>query len=132
MKKKIQAAIEGATGKALATTGPCGLNVVPVSAVKIVDGNIHLFDFFMNKTVVNIKQSKQASLACWDGLSGVQIKAEATYVTEGDAFLASDAWAKEAYPDRTLRGLIVLRPTECYSVSALDNPGAPIALKDEA
>jgi predicted pyridoxine 5'-phosphate oxidase superfamily flavin-nucleotide-binding protein len=130
MKKKIENAVLGATGRALATSGPAGLNVVPVSAAHVINEAIHLFDFFMNKTVVNIKQNPHAALACWDGLAGVQIKAIAEYITEGEVFAAADAWAKETYPDRTLRGLIVLHPLECYSVSPLENPGTVIALQD--
>ena len=123
--------VTSATGRALATSGPCGLNVVPVSAAHIVSDTIRLYDFFMNKTVVNIKQNPQVALSCWDGLAGVQIKAKAEYVTDGADFAQANTWAKEAYPERVLRGVIILQPTECYSISPLAQPGAALALHDE-
>lgn len=121
MNKQIEHAILNASGRALATCGPEGINVIPVSAANVIDGKIHLFDFFMAKTVANVKVDDQVALACWEGLTGVQIKATAEYVTKGAIFEETSAWAKEAYPERTLRGVLVLSPTECYSVTPTDD-----------
>ena len=121
MTKQIEHAILNASGRALATNGPAGLNVIPVSAAQVIDGAIHLFDFFMSKTVTNIQSDNHVALVCWEGLSGVQVKATAEYVTNGVAFEGADKWAKEAHPDRKLRGVLVLSPNQCYSVTPSDD-----------
>lgn len=52
-----------ANGKALATNGPNGLNVIPVSTIFTEGNNIVLVDYFMKKTLQNILENKNVSLA---------------------------------------------------------------------
>lgn len=113
----IKRTILTADAKALATSGPQGVNVVPVSVVAVVGDVIHLYDFFMGKTVENISYSNQAALAVWSGLAGVQIKTSVEYVTAGDIFDQVSLEMKERFPDRTLRGVLELTPLAIYDIS---------------
>lgn len=110
--------LKNASAKALATTGPHGINVVPISVIEVSEQEILLFDFFMNKTAENLQVSKTAALTAWSGLTGIQVKAKAAYEKEGERFLSSVVVMKERFPDRVLRGVIVLQPTHIYNVSA--------------
>ncbi len=109
--------ILNAEGKALATTGSYGLNVVPVSTIRVMDGNIWLMNYFFKKTLANIHQEPRASLVCWRGLDGVQIKGSTTYVEDGEWYADAHQWVKEHVPNRTLKGLLILKPEEIYSVA---------------
>ncbi len=107
-----------ADGKALATTGESGVNVVPVSSIRISDNQIWLINYFMNKTYQNIVKNPNVALACWKGLEGYQIKGKACIHTKGLLFDAARAWIAEILPDRIVRGLIIISPQEIYDVSA--------------
>lgn len=115
---KIKDFVLSAESKALATYGSEGLNVVPVSVIKIIDENIILLDFFMGKTVKNIKENPNVSLTVWKGLEGYQFKCEVEYITEGDLFDSENAWSTQEFPERTLKGVLILKLKEIYSVSA--------------
>ena len=110
--------IEGAEGKALATYVPGCLHVVPVSTVKVMENTIILVNYFMGKTLENIQENPDVSLACWQGLEGIQVKAQVAYETKGKTFDETAAWVKEILPDRVVKGVLVLSPYEVYDVSA--------------
>ncbi|MCA9359253.1 pyridoxamine 5'-phosphate oxidase family protein [Candidatus Kaiserbacteria bacterium] len=110
--------ISGAEAKALATCGPEGVNVVPVSVIKVSEKEIILYDFFMDKTVKNLQIDPDVALTAWSGLVGLQVKAKADYQTEGGLYQSSVEEMKVQFPDRTLRGIIVLRLTHVYDISA--------------
>ncbi|MAF81227.1 hypothetical protein CL628_04415 [bacterium] len=114
----IRAVIENASAKALATHGPAGLNVVPVSTVRVVQNTVWLFNFFMDKTAQNVVADPTVSLACWDGFSGIQLRATARYITEGAVFREAVEWVQPRHPDRAMRGVLVLTPTACYDITA--------------
>jgi predicted pyridoxine 5'-phosphate oxidase superfamily flavin-nucleotide-binding protein len=120
MKKQIQHALEHADSWALATTGPEGLNVIPVSVVGAYGEEIYLYDFFMQKTACNIKANPIVALSCWKGFSGIQIKGEASYETDGPAFEGAVIKMKDAFPDRKLKAVIRIKLKEAYDIS----PGA--------
>lgn len=120
MKKDIEDIITNSSSTALATTGPNGLNVVPISVWKVSEGEIFLYDFFMKKSSENIKAESKVAFTCWKDFVGVQIKAEASYETTGADYDAAVLEMKERFPDRVLAGLIRLVPTEVYDVA----PGA--------
>lgn len=120
-----------AEAKALATTGPHGVNVVPVSVINVKESTIYLYDFFMGKTVANLSDSPAVALTAWSGLQGVQIKAVADYCTNGPEFEQAVIAMKEQFPERTLRGLIILTPIVVYDISAgLDTAGVVLAGSD--
>ncbi len=117
LSQKVTDTITGALAKALASSGPEGVNVVPVSMVKVNTDTIWLFDFFMDKTAKNIQIDSPVALVAWSEMIGVQIKAEATYVTEGNDFAEAIAWVKTQNPTRIVKGLIVLKPTNIFDIS---------------
>ncbi len=117
MEKYIEDFIISADAKALATYAEGNLNVIPVSSIKVHGGKIWLINYFMEKTLANIRKSNKVSLVCWRKMMGYQVKGEATYVTEGSEFEDAVGWIKELLPDRTVKGLIVITPHEVFDVS---------------
>jgi hypothetical protein len=120
MHEQIRRIISESDSHALATTGPYGVNVVPISVVDLRDDEIHLYDFFMHKTAENIQVEPKVAFTSWQGFRGVQIKANAIYETSGEVYEAAVVDMKQRFPDRTLRAVIRLKPTEAYDVA----PGA--------
>ncbi len=106
--------------RVLATYGSAGINVVPVSVVTKEGNDIILYDFFMGKTIENIKASSEVALTAWDGMSGMQIKGGACYESAGDSYINAVTVMRERFPERTLRGIIRITPRQVFSVS----PGA--------
>jgi predicted pyridoxine 5'-phosphate oxidase superfamily flavin-nucleotide-binding protein len=84
---------------------------------RVTDDAVWLFDFFMNKTVTNVQVNPEVALSAWTGLTGVQVKATASYVTEGPEFDEAVTWVNEQNPDRVTKGLLILTPTEILDVS---------------
>lgn len=117
LSKKIVDVVTTANAKAFATHGPHGINVVPVSILKVTPDSIWLFDFFMDKTITNLKANPKTTLTAWTGLQGVQIKTTATYITTGEDFDAGVAFVKTQNPERVVKGLIVLVPNEIFDIS---------------
>lgn len=116
-----------AEAKVLATTGRHGVNAVPVSAVNINNDKIYLYNFFMGKTIDNLIQTPAVALTVWSGLVGLQIKAMAVYVTEGEMYNSAKIDMKQKFPDRVLSGVIVLTPTTVYNVSTGQTAGQLLA-----
>lgn len=117
MEKHTEEFILSAEAKALATYANGSLNVIPVSSIKIVDGKIWLINYFMNKTLSNVLDSKAVALVCWRKMMGYQIKGKVSYVTEGQDFDEAVKWIKSILPTRVVKGLIILIPEEIYDVS---------------
>ncbi len=103
--------------RVLATYGPVGLNVVPVSVVTKEGDTLVLYDFFMGKTVTNIKATGAVALTAWDGLSGIQIKGQACYESTGDSYTTAVTVMRGRFPERTLRGIIRVSPETVFLVS---------------
>ncbi len=121
METPVVTFLENATSKALATMGPTGLNVVPVSSLKVVDGKIWLINYFMDKTIQNILTNRQVALTAWIAMMGYQIKGAVDYQTEGVEFDQAVAWIHEMLPDRIVRGLLILTPTEIHDIAPTKN-----------
>lgn len=117
---KIADALLHAEGKSLATTGTHGINVVPVSTVRIVNNKILLMNYFFKKTLDNILEQPRVALVFWSGLEGYQIKGFVEYVASGDVFEEAKQWITNNVADRTLLGLLTLTPEEIHNIS----PGA--------
>lgn len=118
MEQSIIDQIINAEARALATTGPHEVNVVPVSVVAVQNEKIYLYNFFMKKTVENLQTEPLVALTCWSGLAGIQVKARAHYLTSGDVFTEAKTEMLVRFPDRTLSGVIELTPTVIFDVSA--------------
>jgi len=119
----ISTQIINAQAKALASFGPHGINVVPVSVVAIEGNDIILYNFFMGKTVENIAHTPAVALTAWNGLSGVQVKATAEYQTDGELFTKAQVEMRGLFPERTLQGVIILKTTSVYDISVGENAG---------
>ena len=72
----------------------------------------------MGKTIENIETDPEVALTAWAGLSGLQVKAKAEYITAGDMFTNAKKDMEKQFPDRTLSGVIVLTPHHIYDISA--------------
>jgi len=119
--------LQTADGKALGTySKETGVNVVPVSSLRLDGDDIILVNYFFSKTLENISKNKEVSLAAWKGLKGCQIKADAVYETEGERFDSVVEWIAETIPSRVVKGIFVLTPTKCYDVSAGAEAGKEI------
>lgn len=116
--EEIIAMLLDAEGKALATWSGTDVNVIPVSSIRVSDGQIWLINYFMNKTYQNIVRNPQVALACWKGLKGYQIKGKACVYSEGPLFDTARAWIAEILPERIVRSLIMISPLEIYDVAA--------------
>ncbi len=121
MNKEIEKFILNASSKALATSSKNGINVVPVSSLKVVDGEIWLINYFMDKTLINILENKEVALVCWEKMFGYQVKGDAEYLTEGEKFEKACSWIKEILPDRIVKGLIILKPKEIFDIAPTKN-----------
>lgn len=110
-----------ATAKALATHGSAGINVVPVSSVKIVNETIRLIDYFMNKTSKNMQENPDVALVCRIDMIGYQIKAQAEYLQSGEDYDQACRWIAPLHPERKIKGLIVLHPTEVHDIAPTKN-----------
>jgi predicted pyridoxine 5'-phosphate oxidase superfamily flavin-nucleotide-binding protein len=117
MEQHIEQFILSAESKAFATCADGGLNVVPVSSIKIVSGKIWLINYFMDKTLENIFKNENVALVCWRKMMGYQIKGTVSYMTAGEDFESALAWIKSILPERVVKGLIVLTPKEIHDIS---------------
>lgn len=117
MEHYVEKMILSADAKALATYSEGNLNVVPVSTVKIVHGDILLVDYFMERTVENILKNDSVSLVCWKDMYGFQIKGKCSYITSGKQFEETCEWIKEILPERTVKGVLIIEPTEIHDIA---------------
>lgn len=117
LPQKVVDILLAADSKALATMGPEGLNVVPVSTITVVDGKIWLMNYFFKKTLANILTEPSVSLVGWKGFDGYQVRGRVEYCDKGAKFEEARQWVKERLPDRVLKGLLVITPQHVHNVS---------------
>lgn len=113
----IKRIIETAEAKAFSTWSGKEVNVIPVSSIRIVNNQIWLINYFFNKTLKNIQKYPACALACWKGFEGVQIKGNLKYETKGDLFEEAVTWVKSMLPDRVVKGVVVISPTEIFDLT---------------
>lgn len=109
--------LETASAKAFATTGPEGINVVPVSMIRVLESDIWLFDFFMDKTVRNSSASPTCALTAWTDMQGIQLKGDVTYLTDGALYDEAVVWVRSQNPERIVKGLLIIKPTAVFDIS---------------
>jgi predicted pyridoxine 5'-phosphate oxidase superfamily flavin-nucleotide-binding protein len=119
--RQIEWLLLNADAKALATYSGGNLNVVPVSSIKLVDGKIWLIDYFMEKTSRNLSKSPSVSLVCWKAMIGFQVKGTCSYVTEGSDYDRACEWIRSILPDRVVKGLLIIDPTEICDIAPAKN-----------
>ncbi|HEY0979979.1 MAG TPA: pyridoxamine 5'-phosphate oxidase family protein [Candidatus Paceibacterota bacterium] len=120
LSSKITDALLQAESKALATIGNDGINVVPVSTVRVKDGKILLMNYFFKKTLENILNHPSIALTFWSGLEGYQIKGSVEYKENGPDFEEANQWINDNVADRVLLGLLIITPEKLFNIS----PGA--------
>ena len=118
LTKEMVNMVEQGDSKALATYTKGCLHVVPVSTARVDNNKIILVNYFMGKTLANIRENSNVSFACWIGLEGYQIKANVAYITEGELFDSVTQWVGDILPERVVKGVLELTPYEVYDVSA--------------
>lgn len=106
-----------AESKAIATFGNGAINVVPVSTINIVEEEIVLVDYFMEKTVSNILENENISLVAWKDLFGYQLKCKARYEKEGKLFSEMVDFVKQTLPDRVVKGILILKIEEVFDIA---------------
>jgi predicted pyridoxine 5'-phosphate oxidase superfamily flavin-nucleotide-binding protein len=116
-----------AEAKALATVSSDGqAHVVPVSTVRIEEGQIVLVNYFMGQTLTNLERNAQVALTFWKGLEGYQIKGKATYEVQGERFELTKSWVKQILPDRVVKGIVVIDPVLMFDISAGPKAGQEV------
>jgi predicted pyridoxine 5'-phosphate oxidase superfamily flavin-nucleotide-binding protein len=118
MPEHIKNFLVSAESKALATfSAKNGINVVPVSTIKVIDNTIVLINYFMDKTLANIIENKNVALVVWSKMKGYQIKGSAEYKVTGEIFDSVVRWVAETIPNRVVKGIIILSPLEIFDVA---------------
>lgn len=117
MDERIEKIINDSDTSALATSGPNGINVVPVSVFEARGGEVIVYNFFMQKTEENLASETRVAFSCWKGFVGVQLKADVVVEYAGPDFDEAVIVMKERFPERTLKSLIKLTPVEIYDIA---------------
>jgi hypothetical protein len=117
MTSDIITAVNTAEQAALATQGPNGLNVVPISVFDAAEGEVRICHFFMQKTIENLEAEAEAAFSCWAGLAGVQFHGTVAIERAGPLFTEYERRMEERFPERTLCALLRFTPTSTYSVT---------------
>ncbi len=94
-----------------------GVNVIPVSTIRVFGSQIWLFDYFMKKTERNLRINPQAGLVCWKAMDAYQFKGKSGYKTSGMDFDRAKEITAELNPERRLKGLVVFTPEQIFLVS---------------
>lgn len=105
----------------LTTTAGDTPNAVPIFFKKIdEEGNIVLFDVFMNKTIQNIQKNGCVAVTAYNDeiWQGYQLKGSATYTTDA-AIVAEGNTISSAFK-MTTKGAVIIRVKETIILS----PGA--------
>lgn len=125
---EVEQALLNAEAKALATYSETdGVNVVPVSSVRVIGNNVVLVNYFFGQTVRNIEENPDVALTFWSGLSGYRIKAKAEYQTKGDIFDEVVGWIKDTLPTRVVKGVVVLKTVAIFDISAGAEAGKKVS-----
>lgn len=84
------------------------------------DNKIWIIDTYFDKTKDNLLKNNIVAISFWENSSsGYQIKGKATYHTEGDIFIKAKKWILKSKPNKKVKGVVEVIPTELYSIAAL-------------
>lgn len=116
LNKKVIEFFKQVPVMALATVNNNGIpNVSAIASKKIIDNNTILtIDTFHKKTLQNIKDNGNVSIAMWNDGVGYQIKGVAKYYTNGDIFEKGKEWILKTKPKKIVKGVILINVTETY------------------
>ena len=104
---------------ALGTADKSGCpNVSAIASKKVIDANTILtIDTFHNKTIENIKENNNISIAMWRDSVGYQIKGTAIYHTEGEFFEMAKEWILKLKPQKIVKGALEISITDIYHLT---------------
>lgn len=116
---EIQSFFEQVPIMAFATVDKNGIpNVCAIGSKKIIDDNtIYTIDTFHDKTIENIKQNPNISIAMWKDKVGYQIKGTAKYYTKGEIFNSGKEWVLKFKPQKIVKGVIEIKITKIFHLS---------------
>jgi predicted pyridoxine 5'-phosphate oxidase superfamily flavin-nucleotide-binding protein len=116
LSKKVTEFFEEVPVMALATADKYGNpNVSAIASKKIIDQyTIWTIDTFHNKTLENIKENEQVSIAMWKDSEGYQIKGIAKHYTEGDIFERGKEWILKTKPQKIVKGVIEKKVSKVF------------------
>jgi len=122
---KIKVMFEVVPVMALATVDGKGMpNVVAVASKRLVDDDtIWLIDAYFGKTLENVKLNGNVALSMWIPPEGYQIKGVGYYHTDGVVYdfgkeWVTDLWIKKGKKVKEVKGVIEVKISEAYSISA--------------
>lgn len=75
----------------------------------------------MEKTLDNLLDNKFVSLVAWSKMIGYQVKGPAEYLTAGLIFDEMVAWIKDTLPERLVKGVIIITPSDIYDIAPNKN-----------
>lgn len=92
-------------------------NCAPIFFKKIDEnGNLVLFDVFMNKTLKNIAENNNVAISVFDSqtFEGYQLKGIATYSDSEEFILEGNRLAKQNNIPLTIKGAVIINWSEIY------------------
>ncbi len=119
LTKEIRELFEQVPTMALATVDSHGIpNVSVIASKKIIDSEtIWTIDTFHKKTLDNINQNGQVSIALWKDSLGYQIKGTAKHYTEGVIYEKGKEWILKIKPQKIVKGVIEIKITNIYHLT---------------
>ena len=101
---------------ALATSNKNGVpNVAAIASKKVFnEDTIYTIDTFHDKTLRNIKQNPNVSIALWKDSVGYQIKGTAKHFTNGKVFETGKKWILKLKPQKIVKGVIEIKITDIF------------------
>ena len=119
LTKEVKELFEQVPTMALATVNNSNIpNVSVIASKKIIDSRtIWTIDTFHKKTLQNIIQNGQVSIALWKDSLGYQIKGTAKYHKEGEIFEKGKKWILKIKPQKIVKGVIEIKITNIYHLT---------------
>lgn len=110
--------IINAQAKALGSLSPDNtMSVIPVSTVRIIEDDIILCNYYMHTTHENILSNPDVVLTCWSDSTGLELKGNVSYQDSGDLFEKMKSEIHSIDPEKTLNGVLIIKPLEVIDVS---------------
>ena len=123
--EKIRVMFDTVPVMALATVDDEAMpNVVAVASKRLVNDNtIWISDSYLGKTLENVQANGKVAIAMWIPPEGYQIKGVGYYHTDGEIYdlakeWVTDLWIKKGKKVKKVKGIIEVRISEVYSISA--------------
>ena len=133
MPKEVQEAFAKVPAVALGTAGKGGQPNINVIAIKklLDESTLYLSDQFFKKTLANLQENTQVSVAFWGEGFAYQVHGTAEYINEGEQFAELQAWGRSLFEAMGLpfspKGGCIVHVEEVYDMNGGPTAGAQIA-----